>query len=318
MHEEATGARIGPRCGRSAPAAASSWPPSVTRDNRPRYKPARRSDPWSASDTMGVVAIAPPRPKHAPPGLDAGGPYLSRLSARSALYADLRLLLGATQASADAAGFRAAVVEDNRLLRPSGAARAKLWKELKGRYVLDPEDQLFAAFRQEWSASSSERDQALTAYVMLALNDKLVVDLGVQWLYPHLRAAPVELRVGEVVAFLERAELEHPEVTPWTAETRIAVAQKYLASIRDFGLATGKTRKVSVRPALYGAPVRLLIRGLRLAGESNQALLRSEAFKLLAIAEDEVVAALGELNRQGELRFRMQADVIELDAARQH
>jgi len=36
-------------------------------------------------------------------------------------------------------------------------------------------------------------------------------------------------------------------------------------------------------------------------------------FRLLALDGTEVIDALGELNRQGELRFRMQADVIELE-----
>jgi hypothetical protein len=35
-------------------------------------------------------------------------------------------------------------------------------------------------------------------------------------------------------------------------------------------------------------------------------------FRLLALEGIDVIDALGELNRQGELRFRMQADVIEL------
>ena len=44
----------------------------------------------------------------------------------------------------------------------------------------------------------------------------------------------------------------HPEVRGWSEETRLAVAQKYSASIRDFGLAKGTARKTTVRPALYG------------------------------------------------------------------
>jgi hypothetical protein len=39
----------------------------------------------------------------------------------------------------------------------------------------------------------------------------------------------------------------------------------------------------------------------------------SPIFRLLALDGIEVIDALGELNRQGELRFRMQGDVIELE-----
>jgi hypothetical protein len=42
-------------------------------------------------------------------------------------------------------------------------------------------------------------------------------------------------------------------------------------------------------------------------------IVRSRAFRLLALDESEVIDALGELNRLGALRFRMQSDVVELD-----
>jgi hypothetical protein len=56
-----------------------------------------------------------------------------------------------------------------------------------------------------------------------------------------------------------------------------------MASIRDFGLARGKVRKASVRPALYGAPVRLLIRALRLARTGDLEIVTAPVFRLLAL-----------------------------------
>jgi hypothetical protein len=255
-----------------------------------------------------------PYPMRAPaPGLDARGPYLSRLSARSALYTDLSVLLRMVNGASDRDALRSLVVTDNVLTRPSSAARAKLWQELKTRYVLDPEHPLFATFQREWSRCEGESERALTSYVLLALNDRLVADLGTEWLYPLLRSAPRELRVSDVLAFLDRSADAHPEVERWTAETRLAVAQKYVASVRDFGLAAGRARKITVRPALYGAPVRLLVAVLRLAGVKDERILLSRVFRLLAIAEEEVVDALSELHRVGALNFRMQAGVIELE-----
>jgi hypothetical protein len=42
-------------------------------------------------------------------------------------------------------------------------------------------------------------------------------------------------------------------------------------------------------------------------------LLQAPVFRLLALDEREIIDALGELNRLGELCFRMQGDVIELN-----
>ena len=90
------------------------------------------------------------------------------------------------------------------------------------------------------------------------------------------------------------------------------MAQKYGASIRDFGLATGIVNKVTVRPALYGAPVRFLVRALELSGVAPLALVNAPAFRLLGLDGLETIDALGELNRTGAIRFRMQGDVVEL------
>ena len=41
--------------------------------------------------------------------------------------------------------------------------------------------------------------------------------------------------------------------------------------------------------------------------------MRCRVFRLLALDESEVIDALGELNRLGALRFRIQGDIVELD-----
>jgi hypothetical protein len=204
-------------------------------------------------------------------------------------------------------------MDENCLSRPSTSARRKIWKELKSRYILDAGHPLFAGFWTEWTKSVSEQEHGLTAYCLLALNDRLFADLSTELLFPLLRRAPAALAVGDIQAFLERSARAHPEVRDWSEQTKKALAQKYAASVRDFGLAKGMVRKTTIRPALYGAPVRLLVRALRLAGSSDMEIVGAPIFRLLALEGPEIIDAFGELNRQGALRFRMQGDVIELN-----
>lgn len=253
---------------------------------------------------------------HAVPALAPDAPYASRLSARSALYTELHQLLDVADHALPATEYRQRVVDENCLAKPSKSAREKTFKELRQRYRLDADDPLFSAFWAEWERCGSDNERSLTAYVFFALNDRLVADLGTEYLYPLLRRAPAELRIADVLAFIERAGRSHPETLAWSDETRTAVAQKYTASIRDFGLARGTIRKTTVRPALYGAPVRLLVRALRIAGVLPLDLVQARMFKLLGLDPTEVIDALGEMNRVGALRFRMQGDVVELDVGR--
>ena len=112
------------------------------------------------------------------PGLDPSTPYSSRLSARSALFTDLLLLLDDRPEPLLSEQYRNLVVEENVLSRSSTAARRKVWAELRGRYLLDRRRALYQAFWSEWHGSKSEPERGLTAYVLLALNDRLVADLG--------------------------------------------------------------------------------------------------------------------------------------------
>src|ERR1022692_2873412 len=222
--------------------------------------------------------------------------YSSRLSARSALYTDLQILLDDRAEPLSLDEYRRQVIDQNCLARSSTSARRKLWEELRKRYLLDRERPLFLAFWQEWHRCRSEPERGLTAYIFLARNDRLVADLGLNWLFSYLRKAPAELRVDDVRNFIKRAaETDHPEIQAWTEDTRLHVAQHYMASIRDFGLARGKVRKTSVRPALYGAPIRLLIRALRLARTGDFEIVTAPVFRLLALDGTEVIDALGEL-----------------------
>ena len=119
--------------------------------------------------------------------------------------------------------------------------------------------------------------------------------------------------MNDVLGFITASAAAHPEVRAWSDNTATAIARKYSASIRDFGLARGTVRKTTVRPALYGAPTRLLIRALRLVDTQDFDIVRAPIFKLIGLDGAEVIDALGELNRQGALRFRMQGDIVELE-----
>jgi hypothetical protein len=65
------------------------------------------------------------------PGLDQDARCLARLSARSAHYTDLEVLLQARTELLPASDYRKAVVDENVLSRGSVAARKKVFQELK-------------------------------------------------------------------------------------------------------------------------------------------------------------------------------------------
>jgi hypothetical protein len=247
------------------------------------------------------------------PAALAGQPYVSRLATRAAFYSELQTLLAAVDAIVPRAEYRRRVVEDNALSRRTASSREKTWKELAARYGIDGASPLFRAFLDEYRRSSSEKDRALTAYLLFALHDRLACDLGIDWLYQYLRTAPAELRTADVLSFVRARERSHPEIAGWSTSSRENIASHYLSALKEFGLARGAQRKVSVRPTPGSAPARFLLRALLLSGASNLAAVQSPLFRLLALSLEETVDLLFRLSAEGALRCRIQGDIVDLD-----
>lgn len=248
------------------------------------------------------------------PALDSESRFLARISTRSALYGDLSQLLTSAGGDSD---YRRLVIEENVCLRKSASARQKLYQELKGRYLLDPNKAPFQAFLTEWIRSENEADRRLLAYVLFCLNDKTVFTISRDWLYPLLQRPGTIMSISELTGFLDRlAKNTAPEIGKWTTKTLERVVQHYLASIRDFGFAEGKQKKVSIQPSVGAGPTRLLIELLRLGGAADIDIIYHSAFRILGIGEPEVYDHLRTLHQQGGLHFKMQGDIIELGGPR--
>lgn len=171
------------------------------------------------------------RPAVSLPALVERQPYVSRLATRAALYADLQALLASTNEALARPEYRRRVLEDNVLSRRTRAAWEKAWKELAARYGLDGTTPVFRAFLEEYGAATSERDRGLTAYLLFALHDRLVCDLGTDWLYEKLRAAPADLRTADVLAFISSRMSDHPEIKAWSHSSRENLVSHYLSAL---------------------------------------------------------------------------------------
>jgi hypothetical protein len=229
------------------------------------------------------------------------------------LYSDLQTLLTIVREPVLRAEYRRRVVEENVLSRASVASREKAWKEIAARYAIDGSSPLFRAYLEEYRRAGSAHDRGLTSYVLFALHDRLVCDLGIDWLYEYLRAAPAELRTVDVLAFLSSRERERPEIRGWSSSSRDNIASHYLSALKEFGLARGVQRKLTARPSPGAAPVRFLLRAVMMKGSSQRAAIQSPLFRLLALTLDETTTLLFRLNADGALRCRIQGDIVELD-----
>ena len=122
---------------------------------------------WCSS-RCSATAAAPIRPAPAPGCGASAAPahplgHLDQSLGALGVVRDLHVLLDTKCEPPSAAAYRSLVIDDNCIARKSAAARRKIWKELKSRYILDTGHPLFAAFLQEWRRCRSEPERGLTA-----------------------------------------------------------------------------------------------------------------------------------------------------------
>ena len=158
-------------------------------------------------------------------------------SSRTLMLAELRLILAACPSTTGVEGYRAAVVEENALLKHTATTRRATFKWLRQLYALDPVLPLFGALRRLWDADPA--GQPLLALLCAMARDPLL----------HV-SAPVILdsKVGEQVTWQRLAgtiDAAHPGRLNGT--TLAATGRNMASTWQQSGHLSGKLRKVRVR-----------------------------------------------------------------------
>ncbi len=238
-------------------------------------------------------------------------PYTARLAGAGSLLDELEAVLDVAPEHASSADFRRLIMEGNAARKSTANARMWAWKRLKLRYLLDaPQSREFRAFRKTHATARTEADRRITAALMFARTDALFRDVTLQLVSPRLAT------LGTVVeAETIRADVEdrmRAAGLGWSSESLRSIANHLLSALGDFGFIEGhRVRRIAglrpgVEPAVFAARLG------RLEGLTDRANIDSRWFRLLGLDADAAVGALLGAARAGALRFRMQADVVEL------
>ncbi len=236
----------------------------------------------------------------------------ARLAGAASLFRELEAVLDAAPAGAIAADFRRLILEDNAAAKGTATARMWAWKRLKLRYMLDdrPDSSLFRAFRAAWSASGP-RDRGLVAGLMLAWNDRLFRALWLELVSPSLVSPGTVIDPDAVREAVDRrrrdAKLE------WSTKSVANIANHFLSALKDFGILEGSRTRRTVRPQPGPAVTSFAATLARAEGLTDRQAITSDWFRLLGREEAGATDLLRTAAEHGVLRFRMQAEVVELE-----
>jgi hypothetical protein len=237
-------------------------------------------------------------------------PITARLAAAGSVRRELEDLLMAAPGDADQETYRALMIDQNVAGKRTEASRKKTWTNLKGRYLLDPDYLEFQAFHEAMDVASAGDDRGMICYLMMARTDRLFREMTLEHVVPALREPdstianePIEQSIselGEAVGF------------SWTATTVEAVRKHFLSALKDFGLLRGSQKK-RTNQLSPGTPVVIFAVQLgRLEGLTDRQILGCRWFQLLGMNQDAAIDRLYMAAQDGEIRFRKQAEVVEL------
>ena len=215
---------------------------------------------------------------------------------------DLRMLLSTLPATAAEVDYRAAVIDQNLLGKPTATTRRITFERLRELYGLDNSLLVFRALRDLWAAE--EGAQPLLALLCATARD------------PILRAMTpliIRLAVGTTVTKHELAE-EADNYFPgkFVPSSRERLGRNVASSWERAGLLSGKQRKKRARPKARPTSLSYALLLGDLCGRRGQALFTT----LWAAIIDTPVHELKELavvaSRQGWIEYRASGDVVEV------
>lgn len=239
-------------------------------------------------------------------------PYTARFAGAASLRPEIEALLRAAPDATSARELRRLVIVENVVAKGSASARNWAWTRLKLRYALDealPEE--FLAFRSAWQQSRDPADRGLICGLMVARTDRLFRDLTLEFVTPHLAAAGTVVSAAPLIERISALPRYGPR--DWSPKSQHNMANHVLAALKDFGIMSGSITKRTVTPRPGPVVTQFAARLGRLEGRTDLALLDSPWFRFLGADRDDAVALLREAARAGVLKFRMQAEVVELD-----
>jgi hypothetical protein len=252
-------------------------------------------------DTIGVSDLAFPIPEAATSyGFVIDG--LGTHSSRTMMLDELRLLLASCPPTTGSDGYRTAIVNDNVLLKKTGATREKSFRHLRELYGLDPSMPMFRALRDLW-------DQDGQGQPLLALSCAIARD-------PSLRATTkviLDAPAGSIVTseMLAKAIEEHNSGR-LMASTLAKIGRNTASSWTQSGHLEGRTNKVRVK--VHSHPIALayaLLLG-HLCDVRGEALFHT----LWAQVLDTPIPTLQEqailASQQGWLEYRQSGVVTEI------
>jgi hypothetical protein len=223
-------------------------------------------------------------------------------TSRTMMLSELSLILEHVGAKAKADDYRAAIVEQNVLGKPTQTTRKRTAERLVELYALDQTRPVFRLLRHFWTADASARP--MLAFLAAAARDPLIRETT-----PFVVAIPVGAALAPAQTAAHLAE-KYPK--RFQASTALATAQRLASSWTQAGFLTGKVNKKRTRPAVTPVVVTFALALGYLCGFRGKMLLDTMWTRMLDRTPAEIADLAVEASKQGWMNYKAAGSVVEI------
>ena len=269
--------------------------------SRPRYRIVAPTVTRQLIGGPTRATVDPDVPRHAAGygfRIDPIGTHLSR----TIMLKELRALLAACPATASTKDYRAVVVDDNLLAKPTASARRTTFDRLRELYALDPAIWLFRSLRDLWDTDQSA--QPLLALLCATARDPIL-----RAMTAYVLSLPVGTRVTPQM-LSEEAERQYPG--KFRPLVLAGLGRNAASSWQQAGLLQGRSNKERARPESRPTSLAYALLLGDLCGRRGAALFDTLWARMLDapahLLREQAVAA----SRQGWIEYRAAGDVVEV------
>ena len=215
---------------------------------------------------------------------------------------EFRTLLAGLPATASEAEYRAAVVEQNLLGKPTATTRRITFERLRELYGLDPSLLVFRALRDVWDADESA--QPLLALLCATARDPIL-----RAMTPFVLRLPVGA-LNTPSELSEEAEQQFPG--KFVQRSRDRLGRNASSTWEKAGLLSGRQRKQRARPGVRPTSLAYSLLLGDLCGKRGQALFTTLWASMLDAPIHELKELAVVASRQGWIEYRAAGDVVEV------
>lgn len=237
--------------------------------------------------------------------------YTSKLIKATALLADTHLLLSEWDPAQDTAANLARLRAQNVFGKASARRVEDVTRIFRQRYFDDPAVGRALAVLAQSRAADSWLSPLL--YFFAAQNDRTLRDLALEVVLPRRRAGYNDLPVELFYAQLRDWSAAGLTTSAWGEQTIERVGQHAAATLRDFGLLSGGTRKQIADVRLPMPAFALIAFWLRQTTGAGGLTLRSPEWGLFLLDLPAVEARFLEAHQLHLLGYQAAGSVVRLD-----